>query len=127
MYCALRIFRQNHHHKAISNQCTMVRFHPIAASLLAVVAFSPSTEAFSPTIGSRSHTSNSILAVGVADEDDFDAPSLANPVMSGKVGKLDHDPIVDDECYLGKDNQFDDCVDFGTLQSCQIRSFCSTT
>lgn len=95
----------------------MVRFHPIAASLLAVVAFSPSTEAFSPTIGSRSHTSNLILAVGVADEDDFDAPSLANPVMSGKVGKLDHDPIVDDECYLGKDNQFDDCVDFDPMHN----------
>lgn len=101
-----------------------MRFHPIAASLLAVVVFSSSTAAFSPTIGNRCHTSNSILAVGVpADEDDFDAPSLANPVMSGKVGKLDHDPIVDDECYLGKDNQFDDCVDFGTLQGCQVRCF----
>ena len=101
----------------------MVRFHPTAASLLAAVAFSSSTEAFSPTIDNSRHTSNSILAVGIADEDDFDAPSLANPVMSGKVGKLDHDPIVDDECYLGKDNQFDDCVDFGTLQGYQVRCF----
>ena len=108
----------------------MVHFHPIAASLLVAVAFSSSTDAFSPKIISRRQTSassNSILDFGVPaedDEDDFDAPILKHPVMSGKAGTLDHDPIVDDECYLGKENQFDDCVDFGAFKavSCEVIS-----
>ena len=82
------------------------------AALLIFVIISISTEAFSPTI-SNSRQTSSILAVPEELDDDFDAPILADPVMSGKVGKLDHDPVVDDECYLGKNNAFDDCVDFG--------------
>ena len=81
------------------------------AALLIFVIISISTEAFSPTISSRQ--TSSILAVPEELDDDFDAPILADPVMSGKVGKLDHDPVVDDECYLGKNDAFDDCVDFG--------------
>lgn len=98
----------------------MARISSTAASLVIFVVISISTEAFSPSIANDGHktsASRSILAVGVLPEDDdvddFDAPILADPVMSGRVGKLDHDPIVDDECYLGKDNSFDDCVDFG--------------
>lgn len=90
----------------------MIHINSIATSLL--VGFAVSSEGFLPTI-SNNHRSSSILAVGVPENnvDDFDAPILADPVLSGKVGKLDHDPIVDDECYLGKNGQFVDCVDFG--------------
>lgn len=104
----------------------MVRTSSTAASLIFVaVSTCISTEAFSPTISCVSRSS-SILAVGVPDDvDDFDAPILADPVMSGKVGKLDHDPIVDDECYLGKDNSFDECVDFGETYT--DHTFCCAT
>ena len=104
----------------------MVRISSAAASLVIFVVLSISTEAFSPSIANNGRKasasrSSSILAVGVLPEDDdvddFDAPILADPVMSSKVGELDHDPIVDDECYLGKDNSFDECVDFGKTHS----------
>ena len=42
--------------------------------------------------------------------DDFDAPVLANPRYGTAV--LDHEPIVDDECYMGKEGDATDCVDF---------------
>jgi len=42
--------------------------------------------------------------------DDFDAPTPANPATGTAV--LDRQPIVDDECYMGKNGDFDDCVDF---------------
>ena len=92
----------------------MIHINSIATSLLVGFAVSSPTEGFLPAI-SNNHRSSSILAVGVPENnvDDFDAPILADPVLSGKVGKLDHDPIVDDECYLGKNGQFVDCVDFG--------------
>lgn len=90
----------------------MVRISSTAALLIFVTISISSTEAFSPAF-SNSRQTSSILAVPEVVDDDFDAPILADPVMSGKVGKLDHDPVVDDECYLGKNNAFDDCVDFG--------------
>jgi len=48
---------------------------------------------------------------------DFDAPlyrmmAAGGVVRSGEGGTLDHDPVVDDECYLGKRGEFVDCVDF---------------
>ena len=43
-------------------------------------------------------------------EDDFDAPTPYNPQSAS--GELDHDPVVDDECYMGANGDFDDCVDF---------------
>ncbi|KAL7525488.1 hypothetical protein ACHAWF_001386 [Thalassiosira exigua] len=45
-----------------------------------------------------------------AEEDDFDAPILADPQSGTTV--LQSAPIVDDECYLGKDGTAADCVDF---------------
>ena len=43
-------------------------------------------------------------------EDNFDAPTPYNPQSAS--GELDHDPVVDDECYLGAKGDLDDCVDF---------------
>ena len=40
-----------------------------------------------------------------------DAPTLNNPAFAS--GPLDHEIIVDDECYMGKDGQLDECADFG--------------
>ncbi|KAL7491774.1 hypothetical protein ACHAWT_001038 [Skeletonema menzelii] len=42
--------------------------------------------------------------------DDFDAPIPASPQSGTTV--LDHEPVVDDECYMGAKGEFDDCVDF---------------
>ena len=42
--------------------------------------------------------------------DDFDAPVLFDPQSGTAV--LDGQPVVDDECYTGKNMEFDDCVDF---------------
>jgi hypothetical protein len=42
--------------------------------------------------------------------DDFDAPVLANPQYGTAV--LSSAPIVDDECYMGKDGDFGACADF---------------
>ena len=45
------------------------------------------------------------------DDIDYDAPTLNNPAFAS--GPLDHEIIVDDECYMGKDGQLDECADFG--------------
>ena len=42
--------------------------------------------------------------------DDFDAPVLANPQYG--TAELSSAPIVDDECYMGKDGDFGACADF---------------
>jgi len=42
--------------------------------------------------------------------DDFDAPIPANPQSGTTV--LENQPVVDDECYMGANGDFDDCVDF---------------
>ena len=44
-------------------------------------------------------------------EIDFDAPVLYNPASAS--GPLENEPVVDDECYMGKDGQLDACADFG--------------
>merc|ERR1712232_1247000 len=43
-------------------------------------------------------------------EVDFDAPVPADPQSGTAV--LEEAPVVDDECYMGKDGEFDECVDF---------------
>eukprot|EP00985_Skeletonema_marinoi_P019617 scaffold11332_cov119-Skeletonema_marinoi.AAC.2 len=43
-------------------------------------------------------------------DDDFDAPVPANPQSGTTV--LENQPVVDDECYMGANGDFDDCVDF---------------
>ena len=42
---------------------------------------------------------------------DYDAPVPYNPQSSS--GPLDYEPVVDDECYMGKDGQLNECADFG--------------
>ena len=52
-----------------------------------------------------------LAAVINEDEVDYDAPVT----KAAKPLPLDHDIIVaDDECYLGKYGQYEECVDFGT-------------
>lgn len=65
-------------------------------------------------------TSDQQRLLATADDiefDDFDAPILKNPVkMADAPTVLDHEiSVVDDECYLGKYGQYDECVDFGKL------------
>ena len=52
----------------------------------------------------------------IANEDtDFDAPVI----VAAKPIELDHEiVVVDDECYLGKYGQYDECVDFGKFYFC---------
>lgn len=45
------------------------------------------------------------------DDVDYDSPKPINPSQAS--GPLDHEIVVDDECYMGKDGQLDECVDFG--------------
>ncbi|EJK66972.1 hypothetical protein THAOC_12052, partial [Thalassiosira oceanica] len=62
--------------------------------------------------------SGSLLAAPLDDEDDFDAP-VTNQMTSG--GAPHHymvdvdvdDMAMEDECYLGKYGQHEECVDFG--------------
>ncbi|KAL7454021.1 hypothetical protein ACHAWC_005654 [Mediolabrus comicus] len=108
----------------------MARFSTTALALLA--AATPFALAFCTitTVGSKSSSSiitNLQMSANAQDqprtapswtkgaasstlEDDFDAPTPYNPQSAS--GELDHDPVVDDECYMGADGQFDDCVDF---------------
>ena len=61
---------------------------------------------------------NGVVSGGHSDDrTDFDAPmyrskAVGNVVRSGEGGELDHEPVVDDECYMGKDGSFGECVDF---------------
>lgn len=74
---------------------------------LALLAVASTAVAFCPSRSSFFRTAR----LGLATEDtDFDAPIPAYP-QSG-TATLDHEPIVDDECYMGKDGQADECVDF---------------
>jgi len=52
-------------------------------------------------------------ALATSEDIDFDAPVLNNPQSSS--GPLKKEPIVDDECYLGKEGQLDECVDFDPI------------
>jgi hypothetical protein len=84
----------------------MVRFTAV------VLVAAPAVTAFAPT--SHSHPRVGRLAAAPQYTDDFDAPILANPKSASP---LDHVPVVDnDECYLGKYGQYDECVDFGESQ-----------
>jgi len=106
----------------------MARFSTTALALLA--AATPTALAFCPTtigISKSSIITNLQMSANAQDqprtapswtqtkssstlEDDFDAPTPYNPQSAS--GELDHDPVVDDECYLGAEGDFDDCVDF---------------
>ena len=64
---------------------------------------------FDPPKQAASDSSDEMILPSVYS-DDFDAPIPANPQSGTTV--LDHEPVVDDECYMGANGDFDDCVDF---------------
>eukprot|EP00585_Thalassiosira_rotula_P023897 CAMPEP_0196256484 /NCGR_PEP_ID=MMETSP0913-20130531/55872_1 /TAXON_ID=49265 /ORGANISM="Thalassiosira rotula, Strain GSO102" /LENGTH=181 /DNA_ID=CAMNT_0041543999 /DNA_START=33 /DNA_END=578 /DNA_ORIENTATION=+ len=80
----------------------MVRF----TTALALLAIAPAATAFCPTalIARRA------TPLHATEETDFDAPTPAYPQYATTV--LENQPIVDDECYLGKDGTAAECVDF---------------
>ena len=45
--------------------------------------------------------------------DDFDAPVPLNPASASPLANV---PVVDDECYMGANGGFDECVDFDPIQ-----------
>ncbi|KAL3808307.1 hypothetical protein ACHAXA_001924 [Cyclostephanos tholiformis] len=53
---------------------------------------------------------NILHRLGAVEDTDFDAPVPLSPQSGTAV--LDREPIVDDECYMGKDGGADECVDF---------------
>ena len=96
-------------------------------SILAVAtALLPSaTMAFISTTSHHTTTNTALSAKNAQDQprtapswtqsrpvynDDFDAPIPANPQSGTTV--LENEPVVDDECYMGANGEFDDCVDF---------------
>mmetsp|Transcript_1953 Transcript_1953/g.4253 ORF Transcript_1953/g.4253 Transcript_1953/m.4253 type:complete len:128 (-) Transcript_1953:244-627(-) len=90
----------------------MIRFVSVLALLAAVV----STDAFLPSV----HRPNmhQIMSSSANEDTDFDAPVLNNPVKASAPKDLDHDIlVVDDECYLGKYGQFNECVDFDPMHN----------
>lgn len=90
---------------------TMTRI--VAITILAIVAIiSGATTAFVLPFSTQDQQR---LLAKATDETDFDAPVLKNPVMKTDAPTvLDHEiMVVDDECYLGKYGQYDECVDFG--------------
>lgn len=85
----------------------MARFTPLA--LLAAAA---SSAAFTTTPATARRRASAPIAAAANDDTDFDAPTPFYPREAS--GELDHSIVVaDDECYLGKYGQYDDCVDFG--------------
>ena len=72
----------------------------LASSMPGATAFCPSTP----------HARQSASLLRATEDTDFDAPIPANPASGTAV--LDHEPIVDDECYMGKDGSATECVDF---------------
>ena len=101
----------------------MARFSTTALALLA--AATPAALAFCTTGSKSSIITNLKMSANAQDQprtapswtkatsyalDDFDAPTPYNPQSAS--GELTHDPVVDDECYMGANGDFDDCVDF---------------
>lgn len=85
----------------------MTRFS--TATIAILLSGANSTSAFTP---SQLPVFRSIYSPSaIANEDtDFDAPVT----VAAKPIELDHEiVVVDDECYLGKYGQYDECVDFG--------------
>ncbi|KAL3784487.1 hypothetical protein HJC23_013630 [Cyclotella cryptica] len=74
--------------------------------IIALLFITSSATAFSP-----SKTPSVNIVPRLATEDtDFDAPIPINPQTAHFI--LEDAPVVDDECYMGKDDSFDECVDF---------------
>lgn len=75
--------------------------------LLACLATSPGATAFVSSPGARQRGAPALRA---AEGTDFDAPVPFEPQSGTAV--LEREPVVDDECYMGKDETADECVDF---------------
>jgi hypothetical protein len=50
----------------------------------------------------------------ILEDIDFDAPVPYSPASAKPLANT---PIVDDECYLGKEGQLDECADFDPVTS----------
>ena len=79
-------------------------FDPITP--ITVVAAAAAAAAEQPVVSKRQS------GIRATEDTDFDAPVLKNPAYATP---LTNDPIVDDECYMGKDGQLDECVDYDPL------------
>ena len=75
--------------------------------ILVCLATSPAATAFVSSPVARQRGAPALRA---AEGTDFDAPVPFDPQSGTAV--LDHEPIVDDECYMGKDGSLDECADF---------------
>jgi len=84
---------------------------PTMYAALALLAATP-TLAFVPS-AQRAATSTPMSMAEI----DYDAPVLANPMSAS--GPLDHEIVVDDDCYLGKDAQLNECADWDPPQTMQ--------
>ena len=95
----------------------MTRLTSILTILTTAIISSGTTTAFMLPFSTQDQQRFLATAANDDDMDDFDAPILKNPVkMADAPTVLDHEiEIVDDECYLGKYGQYDECVDFGKL------------
>ena len=79
--------------------------------LIAIGASSKVVAAFVPSYTNHHHQRTLVHTLKAAEGTDFDAPVLYSP-ESGS-GPLDYEPVVDDECYMGKDGKLNKCADFG--------------
>ena len=79
--------------------------------LVAIGASSKVVAAFVPSHTSHHHQRTLQHTLKAAEGTDFDAPVLYSPESAS--GPLDYEPVVDDECYMGKDGQLNECADFG--------------
>jgi hypothetical protein len=89
----------------------MARF--ILALLLFIATTAPSaTTAFCPTAAAATRPLLSPRLFAAGENDDYDAPILTNTAPSYVLTDA---PIVDDECYMGADSTYLDCIDFDPL------------
>ena len=79
--------------------------------LVAIGASSKVVAAFVPSHTNHHHQRTLQHTLKAAEGTDFDAPVLYSPESAS--GPLDYEPVVDDECYMGKDGQLNECADFG--------------
>ncbi len=81
------------------------------ASALGLILAATTAVAFCPSQSAIvSRPNNALPRLGAVEGTDFDAPVLRNPQTGTAV--LEREPIVDDECYMGKEGAADECVDF---------------
>lgn len=84
----------------------MARF----AAALGLLLTATTAVAFCPVQSAVVSRRGAVPRLGAAEDTDFDAPVPQSPQSGTAV--LEREPIVDDECYMGKDGGADECVDF---------------